>query len=475
MAPLCDPVQGCISVPAPDGTRCGDADCVTASVCLQGACVQKPVPDGAECGSPSPCQPLGVCHNQICERPAAVPLSEDWTWRGPDGGWVDFHPTMDDDGTLYFRYANFDSGTLTVRLGAVRRDGVPLYLRPCPFDRDPQFYEGMLFGISGSRVIAIDASTGTAIWDQDVGELISDTSDAGTSEFVPTSLMISRAGDLLLSAASPNLNGNRPWSWTLSLDARTALLNRLVEHPSATWFGGFSDGSGTAFYSFATGDGPRAYSIAAEDSSGSTLWTIPAHSLVRGVPWKTSLITAAYVGSDCRTSLEGWEPEQGTSRFLRPDIEVTGDRFGYNANLRAAGDAFFAIALVHQGDACYPDGELKLIRFDPEDGSTLWSMPLGAPSRIYGELVPTNADSLLFADQLPSSNETVLRNVGFDGKVLWECELPSEMGALVGLHQGRAFFEKVSGLAAIDLPGLDLVSHGWVNEYGDPEHRRRPH
>lgn len=73
----------------------------------------------------------------------------------------------------------------------------------------------------------------------------------------------------------------------------------------------------------------------------------------------------------------------------------------------------------------------------------------------------------------------MLHHVDDDGRPLWSCELPQQTESLLGLHQGRGFFARTAddgsrGPLAVELPGLDLAKEGWLTEWGDPEHRRRP-
>ena len=62
----CVPDAGCVAEPVTDGTSCGEADCVTAQVCIAGQCVARPVPEGTECAPPTLCQERGRCVAQRC-------------------------------------------------------------------------------------------------------------------------------------------------------------------------------------------------------------------------------------------------------------------------------------------------------------------------------------------------------------------------------------------------------------------------
>jgi hypothetical protein len=79
----CDPVTGCGEANAPDGTVCGDVDCVAGHFCLAGACRVLPTPDGFLCGVAVACIPEARCRNQVCVRPDAGPWLPRWSARVP--------------------------------------------------------------------------------------------------------------------------------------------------------------------------------------------------------------------------------------------------------------------------------------------------------------------------------------------------------------------------------------------------------
>jgi hypothetical protein len=78
---VCDPVKGCGLAKAPDGTFCGaERGCDDVEVCVAGACVERDLPDGFMCAPASPCQGEGRCQNLVCERPPPTVLAPDWTF-----------------------------------------------------------------------------------------------------------------------------------------------------------------------------------------------------------------------------------------------------------------------------------------------------------------------------------------------------------------------------------------------------------
>jgi hypothetical protein len=79
----CDPKAGCGLAPAPDGTLCGEGTkrgCDDAQVCISGACVTRNLPDGFVCAPATPCQGEGRCAGPVCARPEPTPLQVDWSY-----------------------------------------------------------------------------------------------------------------------------------------------------------------------------------------------------------------------------------------------------------------------------------------------------------------------------------------------------------------------------------------------------------
>lgn len=474
---LCDPVRGCGTAPALDGTSCGQSDCVTSSVCLQGRCVERPTPEGTQCGEPSPCQPLGACHHQACERPPPVPLSAAWTWRPAVYTKVVGTPIMDEHGSLYVRTwspLSYDSV-----LYAVTRDGRQLYRRTDPFTggKTALVDQGVLVGQIWRGIRAVEASTGRDSWHRDDLEAL-----VGSASVVPDGIGVwsSKPGEVSTFVVQDGICDNCNL-WRLSFDTRSGSVTaRSAPVIGFGPLGAFSDESGNRYFSFASAtreDGPLLWTVA-EDASGRERWRVRGTALVRATPWNGRLVTSSrveYNACPLRLPLGASSESAGTSTFSRPDLLVSGANSGM-PSIRATGDAWFAVARIHQDPTVCPigDRDAELVRFDPDSGSTLWSSPI-ARGDLMGELLPTDSDSLLFTDLGPDQGMVVLRNVGFDGREQWRCELPSSTTHLVGLHQGRAFFlHQQGGIVAIDLPGLDLAKHGWVTEFGDPEHRLRP-
>lgn len=72
---VCGAASGCGDAPAPDLTPCGPVDCVTASLCVNGACQTIATPDGVECAPATPCRGKSTCQAQVCQAPPVAPLN----------------------------------------------------------------------------------------------------------------------------------------------------------------------------------------------------------------------------------------------------------------------------------------------------------------------------------------------------------------------------------------------------------------
>lgn len=99
----CDPVMGCGTAQAPDGTPCGTVDCVKALLCVGGACTEVPTPEGFVCGAATPCQAEPKCKNQKCVGPDAGLMMPRTTVKLP-GVPVDERPSLvAQAGNVYFQ------------------------------------------------------------------------------------------------------------------------------------------------------------------------------------------------------------------------------------------------------------------------------------------------------------------------------------------------------------------------------------
>jgi hypothetical protein len=125
---VCDPVKGCGLTKAPDGTFCGaQRGCDAAEVCVDGACVVRDLPDGFVCAAATPCQGEGRCEGPVCARPPPTVLEPNWS-KDASAEAVDLHDMMiwpDGQVTLSGFFANpvldATSATPLVAQGSARR------------------------------------------------------------------------------------------------------------------------------------------------------------------------------------------------------------------------------------------------------------------------------------------------------------------------------------------------------------------
>ncbi len=90
----CDPVTGCGLAKAPDGSFCGTRrGCDEADVCVDGVCQVRDLPDGFQCKQATPCQGEGRCNGPVCESPAPTVLEPQWTFNADEQG-LELHDMM---------------------------------------------------------------------------------------------------------------------------------------------------------------------------------------------------------------------------------------------------------------------------------------------------------------------------------------------------------------------------------------------
>ncbi|HLM67217.1 MAG TPA: hypothetical protein VK358_06805, partial [Longimicrobium sp.] len=91
---VCDPATGCGLAKAPDGTFCGARrGCEVADVCVDGACTVQDLPDGFVCAPATPCQGEGRCEGPVCARPPPTVLEPNWTFDADEQG-LSLHDMM---------------------------------------------------------------------------------------------------------------------------------------------------------------------------------------------------------------------------------------------------------------------------------------------------------------------------------------------------------------------------------------------
>lgn len=180
----CDPVNGCGTALAPDGTSCDASDCTTTYACQSGQCVASATPEGATCPA-TPCQDEGICHNHQCVRAPPVMLKPEWTRNAKAGMHVNFRGVADDDGNLYWsECTESDPETDRCDILSVDAHGRLRWRVRADGTAHCGYQPGLLL-LNGDTVVssetnnwleAFDAQTGALKWKLDVLNAVTDGS-----------------------------------------------------------------------------------------------------------------------------------------------------------------------------------------------------------------------------------------------------------------------------------------------------------
>ena len=447
-----------------------ESNCVTSWVCLSGACLERPTPDGAPCGTDSPCQPQGVCSDQSCLLPPPTPLEETWSWTA-QGQQIVGPPLVDADGDL--RVQTGDGDWWSRKRWGLTRAGSVTYVRPDPFHATPPplLESGLLIGGVFNHIRAIDAETGVDDWLVDTNALLSAhlQKSVTRSQVLQGGAWSTGNGQVTFFVSEEECVSCQQLSiWPVRLEATSGQV--LQVGPSFWTLGGVSATSDESGHVFLNRHSP--YGLHAVPVSGNSTWVRMDITGAHLASWNGVVAGQIYSSGDSCWHLATLDAATGTEHFRRPNLYLSPGPFHMQATLRASDEAWFAVGtFVPEGDTCGILGDWALVRFDPLVGDVLWWRPVEGFS---DQLVVTDRRSLLYSQQDQSSGRTVLHHVDFDGRQEWTCDLPAQANGIVGLHEGRAFLRTDNGLSAIELPGLDMAESGWLTEWGDRNHRRRP-
>ena len=177
----CDPTSGCVESPALDGIGCGEADCITAHVCIQGQCVSRAVPDGAACGKTTVCQAEGRCAAQVCVQPAASSLVKLWSHQVIANHWT-IGLVGDDAGSVFtVECANAGTFRAQCELLSLAVDGAVRFRTPFPYVSDTGsggtggqlIVAGsvVIVAVEPSRILAVNRVSGLIAWSLDTRTL----------------------------------------------------------------------------------------------------------------------------------------------------------------------------------------------------------------------------------------------------------------------------------------------------------------
>ena len=171
----CDPVKGCTSTNAPDGTLCSNNEsCQTADICVFGKCVGTPVPDGFPCALWwAPCVTDAECHKGTCDSPTAdaeKPGDVRWSWQ-PDAGDLPYAidvPAVDELGNSYICGTSQTGGWVSGEMDLASLD-------QCGLRRweNGDFRGVTTLLLAGQQLIFVDPSTNDVVaLYRDTGQLL---------------------------------------------------------------------------------------------------------------------------------------------------------------------------------------------------------------------------------------------------------------------------------------------------------------
>lgn len=448
LASVCRPLTGCGLEPVADGARCGENDCTTAHVCVEGRCAVRVAPEGSECAPADVCRAASVCESQRCVAGAMTPLVARWT-HAPAGKRVFFEGTVSEDGVAWFTEAPIADPLGPLELVGLDEHGVErlrVELEPnCPncsarLALDP--LNGLVFAGRRGRVQARDARDGGLRW-------VRDTVAGKTPR-------------------SPMSDGGGVWSTSafLSFAADDAIVEQLTE--------------GYELH--------REYSVALHRLTGAVLWERDWWGHVY-FPAVTASHSLFITNADCWAPIQQSQVldafghlERTVPRQARP-VGVDGDRVllvGSDLVWSSPGgvSAPFTTRVGNPTWALSAPGRVVLAGYQSiaeldDDGGTRW-LRSAASSLTTGALVDDGG--VLYAEYT-SDGGSLLRRVTADGALRFTCPLPGSTGngALVrGLFVAPLSRSGSSSVAAFEVGPIDLAKTGWVTPNGSPRNDRHP-
>ncbi len=163
--------SACVSHDAADGTACGQADCLSAHICLTGQCVAAVPPDGAACQTD--CGP-GLCAAGKCESPA-LGQAPVWSYVTAPAVTLSSKLAADAVGNLYWKETGYGVMSLS-ELVSMTRDGTLRYRIPLgtggTVTDQPLFIDdaaGVLLTVKADGSVAgFRLADGAQLWSQDV-------------------------------------------------------------------------------------------------------------------------------------------------------------------------------------------------------------------------------------------------------------------------------------------------------------------
>jgi hypothetical protein len=502
-AAFCDPASGCGQADVPDGTACGPADCSTAKVCLAGQCRQVAVPEGSTCAPETPCQAKGVCHAQVCARPAATQLALAWSYPVPDSRSLYFNGLADSAGNLYWAEC---APALGCDLVSATRDGFLRYRvalsapsRSWVEPAEPGLLvlvdDLVLSALSTTGVEARRASDGAHVWSANLSSLMPAPFDFGQSQFGP--VVDDGHGGLYVrgtGAASGGYGG---------LPNSTALFALSAATGAVRW----QSAGVTRLPSLAADEAGNAYATATFEADGGTFSGLVSFSPAGAERWRTDNSWYGYLLAVAGGKLMLTDSSGGSLYGTATGDKVvppSGSTLAYGSDLLLGPSAAFVLGQQYCPMCAYPGvpvaPRLLLRRLDLVDASRRWDAelsPVGGPMTVSEVTLAQNGDVLLALGPAPFLLAPITATSSFkamtgDGAERFACALPGP-GAFdfitydgaTALHAGRWVVaaqphcftctrEPAAELRAFEVPGYDLASSGWVARSGSNRRSGRP-
>lgn len=467
-APSCDPLTGCGLEDAPDGTQCGPSDCVTANICLIGVCKKVSVSDGATCGTPSPCQRLGLCAANACNRPNPDELEPSWTVWAPPTQQVLWDSIADRLNNVYWREREFESNA--GHLVSVTSTGFRRFRVPISIGEQMALMEDVLILRLGSAVQARSINDGTLKWTKAF------PLDPLASVLAVRTLARGQAGVVYVGVVRmdktvPNAKVLDSSIFALSLNNGATLWEARLPGLRIDDQSTPVDESGYLYTGTVGAQGRRYFAISPQ---GQLRWSLDnAHA------------NPAAVFGGRVYHWDHWLSETSNGAWVNatpPNLAAAGyPRLALGA-ISFAGTNIRSVPSCTVPQMAENNSVMNLVRVDPATSQTLWELEIAGPDaggREITNTVLTSRATVLFSQ--PESycgampRTTVLREISAQGQPNFSCKLPgTESYEGEGLLNDSRWVVKVraddssEGVRAIHLPGFALPVHGWATAWGSP-------
>lgn len=476
-AAKCDPTLGCVESDVRDGTACGDADCVSAQICIGGMCKSLPVPDGAACGAASPCQGLGTCQQNVCVQPPGGQLHEAWSYEFP-GPTASFQGVSDSAQNLYWIECTTNPPgpdqcegcplcfAASFTSGGVARFRTPLGIEPNATAHHLLAGDRLIYA-AGNLIGAVATADGAHVWSLSLPLNLAGVSDVADEQFIEAiAATPSRITVVLV----------RRFGQTM---ARQSVLVQLEAATGTVVFAKFYDGSLSApvidetdAISFKVTPWytpnplPPPSSVVVLSSSGIERWRVTSPA---SMPWQLGSPVAAYLGE--------LQLEDGELRSMTDGDLIAPAPMGTLTSNTLMSDT--GRVLLRTPESANQVNAMWLRRGVE---TPMWEVIVRElhGTNSLSETVATSNGGFLVAGG-DSRHPTMLKGFGPTGVERFACEIPwSQYGEMpVALLDRRWVVLEPRYMLAPKLHVYDVGAempalHGWTSARGSPAGGMRP-